>query len=53
MLGLLAKAATLRKNLGLTAGERDEFAYDPDSGISREDQKEILQEIEKAVGVRP
>ena len=47
MLGLLAKAATLRKNLGLTAGERDEFAYDPDSGISREDQKEILQEIEK------
>ena len=47
MLGLLAKAATHRKILGLPADGRDEFAFDPDSGISREDQKEILQEIEK------
>ncbi len=47
MLGLLARAATLRKNLGLPVETREEFAFDPDSGISREDQKEILQEIEK------
>ncbi|MBE3130317.1 MAG: hypothetical protein IMZ54_06320, partial [Acidobacteria bacterium] len=47
MLGLLAKAANLRKSLGLPTDGRDEFAFDPDSGISREDQKEILQEIEK------
>ncbi len=47
MLGLLAKAAHLRKSLGSTPDGRDEFAFDPDSGISREDQKEILQEIEK------
>ena len=47
MLGLLAKAANLRKSLGLPSDGRDEFAFDPDSGISREDQKEILQEIEK------
>lgn len=47
MLGLLAKAAHLRKSLGSTSDGRDEFAFDPDSGISREDQKEILQEIEK------
>jgi hypothetical protein len=47
MLGLLAKAAHLRKNLGLPVETREEFAFDPDSGLSREDQKEILQEIEK------
>jgi hypothetical protein len=47
MLGLLAKAANLRKSLGLPSDGRDEFAFDPDSGISREEQKEILQEIEK------
>ncbi len=47
MLGLLAKAAHLRKNLGLPVETREEFAFDPDSGLSREDQKEILKEIEK------
>ncbi len=39
MIGLLAKAKQLR-------GGREEIAFDPDSGISREDQKEILQEID-------
>ena len=47
MLGLLAKAAHLRRNLGLPVEGREEFAFDPESGISREDQKEILREIEK------
>ena len=47
MLGLLKKARTIRTSLGLTADGRDEFAFDADSGISREDQKDILQEIEK------
>ena len=46
MLGLLGKAARLRKTLGLSTDGRDEFAFDPDSGISREDQKEILKEID-------
>jgi len=47
MRGLLKKARTLRTSLGLSAGDRDEFAFEPDSGISREEQKDILQEIEK------
>jgi chromosome segregation ATPase len=47
MLGLLSKAAHLRRNLGLPVEGREEFAFDPESGISREDQKEILREIEK------
>ena len=40
MTGLLAKAKQLR-------GGREEIAYDPESGISREDQKELLQEIDR------
>jgi hypothetical protein len=47
MLGLLRKARTIRTSLGLAAGGRDEFGFEPDSGISREDQKDILREIEK------
>ncbi len=47
MLGLLKKARTVRTTLGLPADGRDEFAFDADSGISREDQKDILQQIEK------
>ena len=47
MLGLLDKARKLRDSLGLGADGREEFAFDPDSGISREEQKEIRQEIEK------
>jgi hypothetical protein len=47
MLGLLSKARHLRTSLGLAAGDRDEFAFDPESGIPREEQKEILAEIEK------
>jgi hypothetical protein len=40
MLGLLAKAKQIR-------GDQEEIVFDPDSGISREDQKEILKEIDK------
>jgi hypothetical protein len=47
MLGLLKKARTVRTSLGLAPRGRDEFAFDPDSGISRADQQDILQEIEK------
>jgi hypothetical protein len=53
MLGLLEKARTLRKTLGLASDDREEFAFDPDSGITREEQKEIRAEIEKvATGSR-
>jgi len=45
--GGLSKALKLRGTLGLGAAGREEFAFDPDSGISREEQKEIRQEIEK------
>jgi hypothetical protein len=47
MLGLLDKARKLRDTLGLGTEGREEFTFDPDSGISREEQKEIRQEIEK------
>ncbi len=47
MLGLLSKARHLRKSLGLGPDGREEFAFDPDSGITREEQKEIRAEIEK------
>ena len=47
MLGLLDKARKLRDSLGLGTDGREEFAFDPDSGISREEQQEIRQEIEK------
>ena len=47
MIGLLAKARQLRTSLGLPADDRDEFAFDADSGISREEQTEIRAEIEK------
>jgi hypothetical protein len=40
MLGLLEKARNLRQN-------REEFVFDPDSGISRDEQREIRQEIER------
>jgi len=52
MIGLLEKARKLR--ISFRGGEeREEFAYDPESGISREDQKEILKEIESvATGSR-
>jgi hypothetical protein len=47
MLGLLDKARKLRDTLGLGTDGREEFAFDPDSGITREEQQEIRQEIEK------
>jgi tetratricopeptide (TPR) repeat protein len=47
MLGLLSKARHLRTSLGLSSNEREEYAFDPASGIPREEQKEILLEIEK------
>ena len=40
-------ASTAQDSLGLRTDGRDEFAFDPDSGISREEQQEIRQEIEK------
>ena len=50
MLGLLEKARQLRTTLGLGTDGREEFAFDPDSGISREEQQEIRLEIEKVAG---
>jgi tetratricopeptide (TPR) repeat protein len=50
MLGLLDKARKLRDTLGLGPDGREEFAFDPDSGITREEQTEIRQEIEKVAG---
>ena len=47
MLGLLNKARKLRDTLGLGTDGREEFAFDADSGISREEQQEIRREIEK------
>ena len=47
MTGLLARARQLRTSLGLSPDGRDEFAFDPDSGISRDEQTEIRAEIEK------
>ncbi len=47
MLGLLDKARQLRNSLGLASDGRDEYAFDPDSGISLDEQKEIRAEIEK------
>ncbi len=53
MLGLLQKARHLRQTLGKPAGSGEEFSFDPESGISREEQKEIRAEIEKvATGSR-
>ncbi len=50
MLGLLDKARKLRDSLGLGAEGREEFVFDPDSGITSEEQKEILRDIEKVTG---
>ncbi len=47
VLGLLRKAHTIRTSLGLPPDGRDEFAFDPDSGISEEDQKDVLRQIER------
>jgi hypothetical protein len=47
MTGLLEKARQLRTSLGFPEDGRDEFAYDPESGISREEQKQIRAEIER------
>ena len=53
MLGLLEKARQLRDSLGLASEGREEFAFDPDSGISQQEQKEIRREIEQvATGSR-
>jgi hypothetical protein len=47
VLGLLEKARKLRTSLGLPIDRREEFTFESDSGISREDQKDILREIEQ------
>lgn len=46
LLGLLAKAHQLRDRLHKEGRLREEIAFDPQSGISREDQREIMKEIE-------
>ena len=58
MLGLLDKARKLRDDLGLPSDGREEFAFDPESGITLDEQKEIRREIEKVasssrMAVRP
>ena len=45
LIGLLAKAYELRNRLH--EGANDDLMFDPESGISREDQREILKEIEQ------
>jgi ADP-ribose pyrophosphatase YjhB (NUDIX family)/TolA-binding protein len=47
MRGLLEKAGKLRQTLGKVDEAREELAFDPDSGITREEQREIRAEIEK------
>ena len=47
VLGLLEKARKLRTSLGLPADGREEFSFDPESGMSRDEQKDIVKEIEK------
>ena len=47
MLGLLDKARKLRDTIGRGTNGREELAFDPDEGITREEQTEILREIEK------
>ncbi len=46
MIGLLAKAYRLRNGNSGNGRGREEIVFDSESGISREDQKEILQEID-------
>jgi hypothetical protein len=45
--GGLNRALKIRDTLGLGSDGREEFAFDPDSGVSREEQKEIRREIEQ------
>jgi hypothetical protein len=47
LIGLLAKAHELRDRLNTGIGAHDDIVFDSESGISREDQVEILKEIEK------
>lgn len=47
MIGLLAKAHRLRDVLSRDGRLREDIQFDSESGISKEDQREILKEIEK------
>ncbi len=47
IVGLLAKADDLRNRLHLGNGAPEGIVFDSESGISQEDQREILKEIEK------
>ncbi len=48
MSGLFKKALMIRKNKNVTEDEiQDEFSLDENSGISKEDQQDILTQIEK------
>jgi len=56
VMGLLQKAHGLRSSSSVDG--REEFVFEPDSGISREDQKDIIREIETVttksrIGVTP
>jgi hypothetical protein len=46
LLGLLAKAHQLRDRLTREGRLREDITFDSQSGISREDQREIMKEIE-------
>ncbi len=47
MSGLFQKAQEIRNHNKVEPGSEGEFALDEQSGISKEDQQEILEEIEK------
>ena len=47
MSGLFQKAQEIRNHTQVESGNEDEFVLDEQSGISKEDQQEILEEIEK------
>ncbi len=47
MSGLFQKALEIRNHTQVEPGSEDEFVLDEQSGISKEDQQEILEEIEK------
>ena len=47
MSGLFKKAQEIRNHTQVEPGSEDEFVLDEQSGISKEDQQEILEEIER------
>jgi len=45
-MSLLRKAKKVRKAIETSAQSGGEYVFDPSAGISEEDQKEILSQIE-------